>query len=139
MAKLAPPNHSPVQVTKETDLQITQTLRSMLREVISDGDEYMSIGQGIAKRLVNIALYAENNNEAIKAIKEINDRVEGKATIIQRDEKKALPQIIIAMDDEELSTINNRIRSAKESDLNDEDDEESGFLVETEDGQEFIL
>lgn len=139
MAKLAPPNHSPVQVTKETDLQITQTLRSMLREVISDGDEYMSVGQGIAKRLVNIALYAENNNEAIKAIKEINDRVEGKATIIQRDEKKALPQIIIAMDDEELSTINNRIRSAKESDLNDEDDEESGFLVETEDGQEFIL
>ena len=111
----------------------------MLREVISDGDEYMSVGQGIAKRLVNIALYAENNNEAIKAIKEINDRVEGKATIIQRDEKKALPQIIIAMDDEELSTINNRIRSAKESDLNDEDDEESGFLVETEDGQEFIL
>lgn len=139
MAKLAPPNHSPVQVTKETDLQITQTLRSMLREVISDGDEYMSVGQGIAKRLVNIALYAENNNEAIKAIKEINDRVEGKATIIQRDEKKALPQIIIAMDDEELSTINNRIRSAKESDLDDEDDEESGFLVETEDGQEFIL
>ena len=139
MAKLAPPNHSPVQVTKETDLQITQTLRSMLREVISDGDEYMSVGQGIAKRLVNIALYAENNNEAIKAIKEINDRVEGKATIIQRDEKKALPQIIIAMDDEELSTINNRIRSAKESDLVDEDDEESGFLVETEDGQEFIL
>lgn len=139
MAKLAPPKSSPIQVTKETDHQITQTLRAMLREVITDGDEYMTIGQGLAKRLVHIALYAENNNESIKAIKEINDRVEGKATIVQRDNKKQLPRIIIAMDDDELETVNQKLRSAKPEDLEDEEIEEEGFLIETDDGREYIL
>lgn len=139
MAKLAPPKSSPVQITKETDQQITQTLRAMLKEVITDGDEYMTIGQGLAKRLVNIALYAENNNESIKAIKEINDRVEGKATIVQRDEKKQLPRIIIAMDGDELETVNQKLRNAKAEDFEDDDIEEEGFLIESDDGQEYIL
>lgn len=139
MAKLAPPKSSPIQVTKETDQQITQILRAKLREVITDGDNYMTIGQGLAQRLVNIALYAENNNEAIKAIKEINDRVEGKATIVQRDEKKQLPRIIIAMDGDEIETVNQKLRNAKAEDFEDDDIEEEGFLIETDDGQEYIL
>ena len=105
MAKLAPPNHSPVQVTKQTDQQITSALRSMLKETFSDGDKYMSVGQGIARRLVNIALYAQSDGDAIRAIKEINDRIEGKTTVVKRDEKKQLPRILIALDDEEISMI----------------------------------
>lgn len=137
MAKLAPPNHSPVQVTKQTDQQITSALRSMLKETFSDGDKYMSVGQGIARRLVNIALYAQSDGDAIRAIKEINDRIEGKTTVVKRDEKKQLPRILIALDDEEISTINNRLKNGKESDL--EEPEEEGFIIETDNGQEFIL
>ena len=137
MAKLAPPNHSPVQVTKQTDQQITSVLRSMLKETFSDGDKYMSVGQGIARRLVNIALYAQSDGDALRAIKEINDRIEGKTTVVKRDEKKQLPRILIALDDEEISTINNRLKNGKESDL--EEPEEEGFIIETDDGQEFIL
>ena len=139
MAVIAPPSVSDGKTKKvKTDSSFLKTaLISGVRDIISTDNGMMTKAQGIAERLLNIALYAESNTDAIAASKVIFERIYGKAAIEKVEESKEMPKIIFALNDTGLEKINKAVAEADRE--VDEDEQEIGVLAKTDDGKEFLI
>lgn len=139
MAVIAPPSINDRKEKKiKTDSSFLKAaLISGVRDIISTDNGMMTKAQGIAERLLNIALYAESNTDAIAASKVIFERIYGKAAIEKVEEAKEMPKIVFALSDTGLEKINKAVaESNKEV---DEDEQEIGVLAKTDDGEEFLI
>lgn len=121
---------------KSDSAYLTECVRAGLKEVMkTDSGRYITRGQGIAERLIATALYAESNSDHIQASKVIREWTEGRAAVIKQDETKEMPRVIFAMSDDELTQINGYL----EQDTGTDEQEDPAVLVETDDGEEFLL
>lgn len=83
----------PAEKTENNKRVLGQTLARRLSEYVSVDGESMSIAQAISNRLIDIALFAENNKDATSAAKLIFERVEGRAAIMTDDKKEEIPAV----------------------------------------------
>lgn len=90
MSTIAPPTKSgntnrPVKVSKNF---LSDALQSKTRQLVNGEAGVVTAAQAMAERLVNIAIYAESNQDAIAAQKLIYDRLQGKAAVIKEDDTR---------------------------------------------------
>lgn len=84
-----------IKTAKKVDRKyLDSALSSMATEQITDGDGNLSnYAQGLARRVWDIALYAESDKDSITAAKFISERLNGKPAVIVEEEKEEIPAI----------------------------------------------
>ncbi len=86
---------------------LSNVLRSILNETVQVDDHdagipvQMTKSQAIGKRLVDIALYSNNQKTSVTAIKIIMEAIEGKPAVTSNTEKKEIPPVQIVIKGEE--------------------------------------
>lgn len=136
MGIIAPPTMAKEKKQTKVDNNfLKNALTSKMREVLSTEDgRQMNIAQALADRLVNIALFAESNTDAIAASKLIFERVHGKAAVEKVDETREMPKVIFALQETGIEKINQAARA----NLPLDDDSPPKCLVKSDEG-EFLL
>lgn len=140
MSIIAPPQVGTNREVKVSTGQAKNFLKDSLlactREIMATEDgRKITVAQGIAHRLTNIALYAESNTDSIAASKLIFERLYGKAAVEKVEEQKEMPKVIFALNDTGLEKLN---EAAKKTLPKEEDTDSAQILVETDDGKEFL-
>lgn len=122
---------------KESKSFIADALQAKLRQVVlTDDGKQMTVGQLMAERLTNIAVYAESNTDAIAAQKLIYERVLGKAAVMKEEEKRVMPKVVFTLSEDGLDKVNKSAEQIiKEAEI--EDDGE-GLIVAEIDGRTFV-
>lgn len=130
MGIVAPPSstrHKNVEV-KPSKTFLSDALSSASRKLVNTEYGQMTAAQAMAERLMNIAIYAENNTDAIAAQKLIYDRLQGKAAVIKQDESKPMPKVVFALTEEGLDKVNES-RASKILEVADAEDDGSGLVI----------
>lgn len=116
---------------------LSDALSSASRKLVSTEYGQMTAAQAMAERLMNIAIYAENNTDAIAAQKLIYDRLQGKAAVIKQDESKPMPKVVFSLSEEGLEKVNNS-RDSQILEIADVEDDGSGLLIAEIDGKAYV-
>lgn len=117
---------------------LSDALQAKTKELVNGESGMMSAAQAMAERLVNIAIYAESNADAISAQKLIYDRLQGKAAVIKDDETKPMPKVVFSLTQDGLDKVNES-RDKKILDIAEAEDDGSGLIIaETDDGKIFV-
>lgn len=135
---IAPPNHKEKNrpPVKSDSKYLASSLNSGLRELVALEDGRMvTKAQAITERMINIAMFAESNTDAISASKFIFERVLGKAAVQKETEVKEMPKVILALKDDELDSMMKKASKEQPPEV----EEEPCVLVQTEDGKEFLV
>lgn len=125
-------------IPKADKSYIQRSIYSQAREYIETADgKQITKWDGIVQRMFDIGLYAESNADAISAAKWLADRVLGKAAVMKDEETKPIPKVIFAVNETALEDLSKKAKQAAPE--FDEDEQEAGVLVQTDDGQEMIV
>lgn len=112
-------------------------LSAKMNELVSTDDgRTMTVAQAIADRLASIAMFAESNTDSIAASKLIYDRLYGKAAIEKREDVKPMPKVVFALNDMGIEKV---AASVNIPTIEEEDTDNAGILVQTDDGKEMIV
>lgn len=140
MGIIAPPvksgeKHREVKPSKSF---LSDALSAKSRQLVATDTGMVTAAQAMAERLMNIAIYAESNADAIAAQKLIYDRLQGKAAVIKQDDSRPMPKVVFALTEEGLDKINDS-RDSKILEIADVEDDGSGLVIaEDEDGKIFV-
>lgn len=125
------PNSVSTGLAKPTNKKILDsTLARRLGEPITVDGTTMTVAQALANRLIDIALFAESNKDAVTASKLIFERVNGKAAVMVDDTKEEMPPVTFRLSTEGVKKLEElkNIPAAVES-------EPSGRIVAEVDGE----
>ena len=112
-------------------------LSAKMNELVSTDDgRTMTVAQAIADRLASIAMFAESNTDSIAASKLIYERLYGKAAIEKREDVKQMPKVVFALNDMGIEKV---AASVNIPTIEEEDTDNAGILVQTDDGKEMIV
>lgn len=100
-----------------------------------DGGTLRTAAQGIAERLVHIALFGDDK-DAVSASKVIFDRLVGRAPVQRDDKKVEIPRMVFALTESEVEDISRK--AAGESEDGDYDGSEP-VAVRVEGEKEMLL
>lgn len=124
----------PVKVSKSF---LSDALQSKTRQLVNGTDGVVTAAQAMAERLVNIAIYAESNADAISAQKLIYDRLQGKAAVVKEDETKPMPKVVFSLTQDGLDKVNES-SDKKIIDIADVEDDGSGLVIAKMDGTTYV-
>lgn len=123
---------------KENKGFLTDALVSKSREIVfTDDGRQITAAQAMAERLMNIAIYAESNADAISAQKLIYERTVGKAAVVKVEENKPMPKVIFSLTEEGLEKVNDS-RTKQIIDVSEAEDDGSGLIVAEIDGKAYV-
>lgn len=130
MGITAPPSTSgnKNREVKQSKSFLSDALASVSRRLVSTEHGQMVAAQAMAERLIDIAIYAENNTDAIAAQKLIYDRLQGKAAVIKQDDTRPMPKVVFALTEEGLDKVNES-RTSQILDVADVEDDGSGLII----------
>ena len=130
MNVIAPPEENSVRTLSKPDKRfLSKSLVSELRQIETTPDgRRVTKGQLIAERLIDIAINSSSNTDSIAASKVIFERIEGRAAVMDNTEVKEMPKVVFACREDDLETVAKKATST-----------EDNVLVETENGEEFII
>ena len=139
MGNVAPPikvgdKNKQVKVSKSF---LSDALQSKTRQLVNGESGVITAAQAMAERLVNIAIYAESNTDAIAAQKLIYDRLQGKAAVIKEDDTKPMPKVVFELTQEGLDKVNES-RDAKLIEIADVEDDGEGLIIAEMDGTHYV-
>ena len=132
MGIIAPPSQGELGKTKQREAKLSKSflsdaLASKTRQLVDTEFGAITAAQAMAERLVNIAIYAESNADAISAQKLIYDRLQGKAAVVKDDETRPMPKVVFSLTQEGLDKVNDS-RSSNILDIADVEDDGSGLV-----------
>ena len=134
MAIISPPDKKNSRIDKSNKNYFSQCAAAKLRETIltTDGRQ-MSVAQAIVERMCSVAMFAESNQDAIKAAQVLFDRTEGKPQIVKDNTVKEIPKVVIRLNDSQYDELESKANEEVE-----EDAEEPLVIAELDDGRTFV-
>ncbi len=124
------------QGSKKALAEAMSFIANQMIESPIDGSR-MTMWQAVVKRLYNTAIFAESDKDATSAAKVIADRLFGRAPVQKQENKHDIPEIVLAVKDDELKEIIEKASRAEPE--NDSFEEETSIGVQFDDGSEVIL
>ena len=116
---------------------LSDALQAKTKQLINGENGLITVAQAMAERLVNIAVFAESNTDAIAAQKLIYDRLQGKAVAVKDDETKPMPKVVFSLTQDGLDKVNeSRDKEIKE--ISDIEDDGSGLVIAEMDNKIFV-
>ena len=116
---------------------LSDALQAKTKQLINGENGLITVAQAMAERLVNIAVFAESNTDAIAAQKLIYDRLQGKAVAVKDDETKPMPKVVFSLTQDGLDKVNeSRDKEIKE--FADIEDDGSGLVIAEMDNKIFV-
>lgn len=109
MAIKAPPMNTGKQArdVKPNKSFLSEALSAKTRELVQTEDgRYITVGQMMAERLANIAMFASSNTDAIAAQKLIYERLQGKAAVAKDEDVKPMPKVVFTLTSDGLDKVN---------------------------------
>lgn len=138
MSIIAPPaTAGEVKKTSNLKTYLTDALQSKTQALVKGENGLVTAAQAMAERLVNIAIYAEANSDAISAQKLIYDRLQGKASVVKEDETKPMPKVVFSLTQDGLDKVNDS-RTKKILDIADVEDDGSGLVIAEIDNKTYV-
>lgn len=116
---------------------LSDALQSKTRQLVNGEGGVVTAAQAMAERLVNIAIYAESNADAIAAQKLIYDRLQGKAAVVKDDETKPMPKVVFSLTQDGLDKVNDA-RDKELIDIADVEDDGSGLIIAKIDDSTYV-
>lgn len=108
---------------------LTNALNNALAKTATDCDgNVRSVAQAVVERLLNTALYSEDEKTATTAAKIIFDRSEGRAPLKKEEEKQEEFRIVIAPRIEDVKKLEEQAKKAAMFDMSEEDEDEEEYL-----------
>lgn len=116
---------------------LSDALQAKTRQLVNGESGVITAAQAMAERLVNIAIYAKSNTDAIAAQKLIYDRLQGKAAVIKEDDTRPMPKVVFELTQEGLDKVNES-RDAKLLEIADVEDDGEGLIIAEMDGTHYV-
>lgn len=105
MGKIAPS----FQKDKKAKRVLRDAVWAKLNEELIDGDgSVTTYAEIMANRLVNVACFAESNNDAIRAARFIKEWLEGKSPVTDSTEKIEMPMVKFILNEPEVAMIEDK-------------------------------